>query len=149
MMISTSEIKVSCVVEAKYTELAVTVLPTPSVWGRNPECLFRGTEVGCPGGSDALPVLLRVLPFPCPATGYGDTLRQDVPFTHPLGTPRVGKYGDRGPGRSSGGGSIFCRRGRRLITYLKSPGMPEGHSRLRSPSGDFRRRPAGDLPQEK
>ena len=26
MMISTSEIKVSCVVEAKYTELAVTVL---------------------------------------------------------------------------------------------------------------------------
>jgi aspartate kinase len=36
MMISTSEIKVSCVVEAKYTELAVTVLHDAFGLGKEP-----------------------------------------------------------------------------------------------------------------
>jgi aspartate kinase len=36
LMISTSEIKVSCVVEAKYTELAVTSLHDAFALGKNP-----------------------------------------------------------------------------------------------------------------
>ena len=64
--------------------------------------------------------------------GTGTPLRQDVPFTHPLGTPRVGKYGDRGPGRSSGG-DLFLPKGTAFDHIFKVAGMPEGHSRLRSP----------------
>ena len=44
IMISTSEIKVSCVIDLKFTELAVRVLHRPSVWGSG-RTLMRKIEI--------------------------------------------------------------------------------------------------------